>query len=209
MERDILGIVGIAVTVVVSSVVATWRLRSYVEKGFAEAKEERERGFAKAERERQEIRSEAKEEREKGFAKAEEERERGFAKAEEERERGFAKAEEEREKGFAKAEEEREKGFAKAEREREKGFGEAKEERREIKSEMNRRFDAVEKRIARLEAPYFPKSSKDVPSGGAAGSEQGSAKPRVYAEPDGFTTDVEQPEAEQGSAKPPIAAKGA
>ena len=50
--------------------------------------------------------------------------------------------------GFAAEKEAREKGFAAAEKAREKGFADAKEERREIKAEMNRRFDAVEARIA-------------------------------------------------------------
>ena len=67
MDWNILSIVAATVTVIVSivvaSVVATWRLRSYIEKGFAAAKEEREKGFAEAKEERQEIKSEAKEER--------------------------------------------------------------------------------------------------------------------------------------------------
>ena len=90
--------------------------------------------------------------------------------AKEDIEKGFAEAKEEREKGFAEARREREKGFATAEKAREKGFAEAKDGRRQIRDEMNRRFDAVESRLARLEAPYFQRKSEDegVPIGRVA-----------------------------------------
>lgn len=52
-------------------------------------------------------------------------------------------------------------GFAEAKEEREKGFTEAKDGRWQIRDDMNRRFDAVESRLARLEAPYFQGKSKD------------------------------------------------
>ena len=149
-----LQFVAIIVTVLLAVGGAFWKIMTTIrkelneslEKGFAEAKEAREKGFA-----------EAKEAREKGFAAAEKARQEGFAAAEKAREKGFAAAEKARQEGFAAAEKAREKGFAAAE----KGFGEAKEERREIKDDMNRRFDAVETRIARLEAPYFQRSSED------------------------------------------------
>ena len=132
-----------------------------MEKGFAEAEKAREKGFAEAARNLAEAKeawkkdlAEVMEIMEKGFAEAEKAREKGFAEAEKAREKGFAEAEKAREKGFATAE----KGLAEAKEAREKGFAEAKEERREIKDDMNRRFDAVETRIARLEAPYFQRS---------------------------------------------------
>ena len=71
-----------------------------------------------------------------------------FAEARREAREGRKEAREALEKGLAEAKEERAKGFAAAEKAREKGFADAKEERREIKAEMNRRFDAVEARIA-------------------------------------------------------------
>ena len=121
-----------------------------MEKGFAEAEKAREKGFAEAARNL----AEAKEAWKKDLAEVMEIMEKGFAEAEKAREKGFATAEKAREKGFATAE----KGLAEAKEAREKGFAEAKEERREIKDDMNRRFDAVETRIARLEAPYFQRS---------------------------------------------------
>ena len=75
--------------------------------------------------------------------------------------RRFAEAKQAREKGFAEAKQAREKGFAEAERARDKGFAEAKDGRQDIKDEMNRRFDAVEGQLARLEAPYFQRGSED------------------------------------------------
>ena len=134
MEWD-LQFVAIIVTVLLAVGGGFWRIIATMNKGFAEAR-----------REAREGRKEAREALEKGLAQAKEEREKGFAAAEKAREKGFADAKEAREKGFAEAKEAREKGFAAA-----------KEERREIKDEMNRRFDAVETRIARLEAPYFQK----------------------------------------------------
>ena len=134
------------------------------EKGFAEAKEAWERRFAEAEKAREKDSAaaeknfaEVKDTWEKNFAEAKDTWEKNFAEAKEARQEGFAAAEKAREQGFAAAEKAREKGFAAAE----KGFEEAKEERREIKDDMNRRFDAVETRIARLEAPYFQRSAED------------------------------------------------
>ena len=140
------------------------------EVGFAEAAKARETGFAKAAKDLAEAK-----EGWKSFAKAEKAWEQGFAEAEKAREKGFGAAERARETGFAAAERARDTGFAAAEKNlaeakkawekgfaaAEKGFAEAKEERREIKDDMNRRFDAVETRIARLEAPYFQRRSED------------------------------------------------
>ena len=86
---------------------------------------------------------------------------KGFAEARKEAREAVDKLRTDMNAGFAEAKEEREKGFAAAEKAMEKGFADAKEERREIKDEMNRHFDAVETRIARMEAPYFQRKSQD------------------------------------------------
>ncbi len=141
MEWD-LQFVAIIVTVLLAVGGGFWRIIATMNKGFAEAR-----------REAREGRKEARE----AVDKLRTEMNAGFAAAQEALEKGLAEAKDEREKGFAAAEKAREKGFAEAKEAREKGFAAAKEERREIKDEMNRRFDAVETRIARLEAPYFQK----------------------------------------------------
>ena len=127
-------------------------------------------------------------------ASLEKEMRRGFAEAKEEREKGFAEAREERREIRAEAKEEREKGFAEAKEEREKGFAAAKEERREIKSEMNRRFNSVEKQIGRLHGPYFRPKGFDPHKGfddlddddddhasGGSGDDDDSGHPAIAA----------------------------
>ncbi len=167
MEWD-LQFVAIIVTVLLAIGGGFWRIIATMNKGFAEARREAREGRKEAREAVDKLRAEmnagfakAKEEREKGFAAAKKAREKGFAEAKEAREKGFAEEKEAREKGFTAEKEAREKGFAALEKAMEKGFADAKEERREIKNEMNRRFDAVETRIARLEAPYFQKKSQD------------------------------------------------
>ena len=156
MEWD-LQFMAIIVTVLLAVGGGFWRIIATMNKGFAEARREAREGRKEAREAVDKLRAEMN----AGFAEAKKEREKGFAAAEKAREKGFADAKETREKGFTEEKEAREKGFAAVEKAMEKGFADAKEERREIKDEMNRRFDAVETRIARLEAPYFQKKSQD------------------------------------------------
>ena len=167
-----LQFVAIIVTVLLAVGGGFWKILTTIrrevnqslEKGFAEAKEAREKGFAEAKEAWERRFAEAEKAREKDSAAAEKNLaevkdtwEKNFAEAKDTWEKNFAEAKEARQEGFAAAEKAREKGFAAVE----KGFEEAKEERREIKDDMNRRFDAVETRIARLEAPYFQRSAED------------------------------------------------